>query len=836
MSKLLRMRKASVAAMALALAGAPAQAQTRHEADPVFAPAPLPGGLTLASEAGALPIYTDARDAAVVAHAAQDLAADIAKVAGHQPKVLAQTNAAHPHGPAIIIGTLGHNRLIDTLVRAGKLDAKPLAGQWESFVITTLANPWPGVPQALVIAGSDRRGTAFGAYELSRAMGVSPWSWWADVPVPHRNGLYMAAGAYRFGPPSVRYRGIFINDEDWGLFPWAAHTFDPAYGNIGPKTYTRVYELMLRLKANTLWPAMHKTTLAFNADPANARLADEYAIIMGSSHAEPMLRNNVGEWKAAPETFNYATNPAGVRAYWDERVKVNARYESIWTLGMRGIHDSAMVGAGGIGERVALLNSVIADQRAMLAAGVSGGLAKAQQIFVPYKEVLELYRAGLKVPGDVTIVWPDDNFGYIRQFPSEAEKRRPGGTGVYYHLSYLGSPLAYLWLSTTPPALAQEEMLRAYDEGARALWVVNVGDIKPAEIGTTHFLDMAWDAEKARGQSQHAYLADWLGKAFDAQTGEAAASLMDAYFRLNFARRPEHLEWPAHAEDRHLSEFTPAQVDARLRAFRALAQQATAWESRLPPEQRDAWFELVEFPIRAAAAAHLRFFAAERFDELIEVDPPMARSAGGAVALAEDEIAALTKRYNEQVAGGKWRGLMPAEPADSQWRIFRPRPVVTPAASLRSAPDLFLAHVDAAVPPPLDGVAAPKGQPGWRWIAGLGRGEGVAMADTPGATLRFDLTLAQETPASLAVLPLFPNGQERELKLSVSLDGGPAVAIALPRKVGDGLWTGGVLANRLLAHLPFALPAGRHSLSITAQGSGIAVEQLVYDHKGGEGH
>jgi hypothetical protein len=346
---------------------------------------------------------------------------------------------------------------------ARKLDVGDLKGAWESFVIAVVDRPTPDVPRALVIVGSDRRGAAYGVYELSQAIGVSPWRWWADVPPPRRDQLYVAAGTRRLGPPSVKYRGIFINDEDWGLQPWAAHTFEPETGNIGPKTYARVFDLLLRLKANTLWPAMHPTTAPFNDDPANAKLADRYAIVMGSSHAEPMLRNNVGEWKAPAETYNYATNPDGVLAYWRQRVTTNGEYENLYTLGMRGIHDSGMVGANDLASRKTLLETIFADQRRLLA---ERGLQGAPQVFTPYKEVLDVYRGGLKVPDDVTLVWPDDNFGYIRQFPDAAERQRAGGSGVYYHLSYLGAPLSYLWLSTTPPALIQQQMGQAWDLGA----------------------------------------------------------------------------------------------------------------------------------------------------------------------------------------------------------------------------------------------------------------------------------------------------------------------------------------------------------------------------------
>ncbi|GHC89664.1 glycosyl hydrolase 115 family protein [Novosphingobium pokkalii] len=817
----LPLRKAWILAIA-ALLASPAMA--RDEAVPLVHDTGQPGALLLAGEGHALPILTDPHDAEVVRRAAADLAQDIATVSGVKPVV---RSGGPRGGNAVVIGTLGHNRAIDGLVARGRLSVSGLAGAWESFVIATVDRPWPGVDQALVIVGSDRRGTAYGAYELARAIGVSPWAWWADLPPRHRDALWLDAGLHRFGPPSVKYRGIFLNDEDWGLYPWAAQTYDPAYGNIGPRTYQRVFELMLRLKANTLWPAMHKTTRAFNADPANARLADSYGIVMGSSHAEAMLRNNVGEWKDDPARFNYATNRAGVRAYWDERARINAGYESLWTVGLRGLHDTGMVGAPTMAARQALLDQAIADQRAILDAHVPGGAARAGQIFVPYKEVLDIYRAGIHVPDNVTIVWPDDNFGYIRQFPSPAEAARSGGAGVYYHLSYLGYPLAYLWLYTTPPALVQEEMLRAYDAGARQLWMVNVGDIKPAEIGISHFLDLAWDVERWRGTSQHAYLAQWLGAAFGPQAGEAGADLLDAHFRLNMVRRPDHLEWPAHEEDRHLSSLTPAQVDARLGEMRRIAAHAEQVGQGLPADRRDAWFELVGFPLGAAAAANVRFFAAERFDEQVEVDPAAARSAEGAVAQAEADIAALTQRYNTGIAGGKWRGIMPAEPADSQWRIYRPRPVVTPAPLLRSSPQAFFQRVDSAPPARPDGLAPPREAAGWRWIDGIGPRGGALMAQAPGATMAFTLDRTAPGAAALDILPLFAQGDARSLHLAVALDDGPPQDIVVPRQVGDAAWVAGVLDNRLRLPLPFVLPAGHHRLRVVAQGSGIGVIALV---------
>jgi hypothetical protein len=814
-------------ALVLCLAAAQAvQAQGRRETGVLFTDSLARGGFVLVEAGRAPTIIVDPADAAVVRHAADDLADDIKTVTGQQATV-----AAAPAGKtAILVGTLGHSRLIDRIVAARKVDVSRLSGAWESFVIASVDRPLPGVDKALVVIGSDRRGTAFGVYEVAQGIGVSPWAWWADVTPKHRVTLFVAPGVHRFGPPSVRYRGVFVNDEDWGLYPWAVKTFDPERGDIGPKTYRRIFTLLLRLKANTLWPAMHHTTAPFNSDPANAKLAEEYGIVMGSSHAEAMLRNNVGEWKAAPETFNYATNPEGVKAYWEERAKLNGQYESLWTLGMRGIHDTGMVGPKTMQDKVALLDKIIADQRELLARNVSPDVTKVPQIFVPYKEVLEIYRAGVKVPDDVTIVWPDDNFGYIRQFPSAEEAGRKGGAGVYYHLSYLGYPLAYLWLGTTPPALVQEEMIHAWDKGARNVWIANVGDIKPAEIGASHFLEMAWDIDRWRGKTQHQFLEDWSGRAFGPALAGKTADLMDAYYRLNFERRPEHLEWQPQAENRHLSSYTPDEVNDRLRAFRKLVAETKATAASVPPEQADAWFELVEFPIRISAAANMRFFAAERYNELVDSDQAMARSAGGAAVEAQAEITALTDRFNNQVAGGKWRWLMPEEPADSQWRIYRARPIPMPSAGLTADPARFLAVVDGNAPAasPVFEAEAFAANTGWRLVEGVGRGRGVMMADEPGAalTLAVDVAGSDGRRAQLGVLPIFPDGQAQDIELDVSIDGGAVEHVRLPRKVGSPAWAEGVLDNLLKITVGPSLSPGRHKITVTSGAGRVGLDRV----------
>ena len=812
-------------AVSVAILCGPAVAAPEKGGSRPLVSASVADGFPLVVDGRAAVIVSDPADEPVVGHAAADLSADIAAVTGVSP--LLESTSRPVGGNLVVIGTLGKNRFIDQMVAKRKLDVSRLRGAWESFLIVTVERPAPGVGRALVIVGSDRRGTAFGVYELSEAVGVSPWTWWADVIPRRRDTLMVAPETRRFGPPSVRYRGIFINDEDWGLVPWAAQTFEPGKGNLGPKTYAEVFRLLLRLKANTLWPAMHKVSAPFNSDPENARLADEYAIVMGSSHAEPMLRNNVGEWKHDPASFNYAVNPDGVRDYWRERVRGNARYESLWTLGMRGIHDSGIVGAETASGKVALLDRIIADQRALLRAHVDPDLERVPQVFTPYKEALDLYRGGLKVPDDVTIVWPDDNFGYIRQFPNDAERARSGGTGVYYHLSYLGAPLSYLWLSTTPPALVQQEMTRAYDQGARKLWIANVGDIKPAEIDISLFMEMAWDIDRWRGVSQRGYLVDWAERTFGSGRGAGVGAVMDEYYRLNFERRPEHLQWWLSGQKSRPSSLSAADVAERLRRFEALVEATGAVGAAMPTDLSDAFFELVDYPVRAAAAANRRFFGAERYAALIDANPETARQFAGMAVMADEEIKALTRRFNNEVAGGKWRHLMAEEPADNQWPSFRASRLSLPATSL----------VDAASPPSL-AVARPSdevveaedfiGNQGWRLVEGLGRGEGAMFARGEGARINYRIKVSQAggSRLELGLLPLYAAKGDGALRLEVSIDGAPPKAFDVARQTGSPAWAQGVLDNLLRVEVADALAPGVHEVTVTARGADVAIDQL----------
>jgi hypothetical protein len=770
---------------------------------------------------GAAQIVFAPGDAAVVGHAVRDLALDVERVSGRRPALREGQAAAMP-GPAVLVGTLGRSALADALAASGKLDVSALRGQWESFVIATVEQPLPGVPRALVIIGSDPRGTAFGVYELAQAIGVSPWHWWSDVAPAHKDALYVAAGLRRFGPPSVKYRGVFLNDEDWGLVPWAAKTHEPENGNVGPKTYARLFELLLRLKANTLWPAMHPGTRAFNSFPENAALAGEYGIVMGSSHAEPMLRNNVGEWTAPAAAYDYQANPDGVRKYWEERVAANARYENIYTIGMRGIHDSSMQGPKDTAGRVALLERIFADQRALLAKHVDPQVERVPQLFVPYKEVLAQYRGGLRVPDDVTVMWTDDNFGYVRNFTGAQERGRAGGFGVYYHLSYLGAPMSYLWLSTTPPALIWEEMRRSYDAGADRVWILNVGDLKPGEIGTEFFLSLAWDVKRYGADAQPAFLKAWAAREFGDAHADQIAALMTDYYRLNFRRRPEHLQWWLPKESPRRSPLTEAEADARLRASVDLRARVEALAPAIAPPRRDAWFELVAYPVLASSLANERFIEGERGNQ-------------AAALAANARIDKLTDWWNTGLAGGKWRHIMAQEPADAQWRTFRLRRWTMPEYDLKPpapAPQrpivLEAERFDAE-----QRAEQRPGSAAWEVVPGLGTSGEGAVTLRVGAPLdqgpRLDYRFKLERPGALALrvrlLPTHPGAGT--LRFAVALDEGAPQVLELPNRDGDAEWAQGVLNNMRTVSTPLgAFAAGGHVLRLVGIDPGVVVDSL----------
>ena len=418
-----------------------------------------PGGFPIVASGHAAAIYVAPQNPETVRVAADAFASDVERVTGIKPRILTSLAAPLP-ADLILVGVLGKSPEIDRLRTARKLDVSAIDGKWESAVTTVVASPVPGVRSALVVAGSDRRGAAFALFTLSRQMGVSPWTWWADVPVPHHAAIYAHVGSHLQHEPSVQYRGIFLNDEDWGLRPWASKKMDPTVdngkGNVGPHTYERIFELLLRLHANSLWPAMHPGSLAFNAVPENAKLADKWGIVMSSSHSEVLLRNNVGEWDehAPPKgdgPWNYQVNAAAMNSYWDKRLVENGKYENFYTVGLRGVHDSGLEAKGTPEVKARLVEDVMTEQRKLLAERVNPDVTKIPQVIWVYKESLDLYRVGMKVPDDVTLssAGPTTTTATSASFLTQPSRSCAGGfSGIYYHVSYWGAPHDHLWLAT----------------------------------------------------------------------------------------------------------------------------------------------------------------------------------------------------------------------------------------------------------------------------------------------------------------------------------------------------------------------------------------------------
>ncbi len=597
-------------------------------------------------------ILIDSKDFKVVDISANLLADDIVNVTGVKPSV--RTDSQQFGDNVVIAGTIGRNRLIDKLIKDGKINSAGIAGQWETYALQVVEKPLADIDSALVIFGSDRRGTAYGIFELSKQIGVSPWYWWADVPVAKKKNLVIKKGYYRDGPPSVKYRGIFINDEDYGLKPWAAKTYDPELGDIGPKTYKKVFELLLRLKANHCWPAMHNCTKPFNFYPDNKKVADDYAIVMGSAHCEPLLYNNASEWDSKTMgDWRYDTNRDTIYKVLDKRVSENGRYENVYTVGLRGIHDSGMRGNLSLQEQVALLEQVFADQRKILATYIDKPITKIPQVFIPYKEVMTLYDNGLKVPDDVTLMWVDDNHGYIRRLSDPQEQKRNGNSGVYYHLSYWGAPEDFLWLGSSSPAITAYEMHKAYAYGANRVWIFNVGDIKSIEKETTFALEMAWDIDRWNPWNAQEFNTEWAARTFGAKFAGEIGDILNIYYRLAADGRPEHVLYV---------DYSEAQIDRRLNAYRQISERAEKLRDEIPEELRDTYFQLIYYPVVCAKLINEKiFFIRRSLSPDVNNDSRKIELAKKAME-AYDGIVEMTRVYNEDIAGGKWLNMMYFKP------------------------------------------------------------------------------------------------------------------------------------------------------------------------------
>ena len=693
----------------------------------------------------------------------------------------------------IIVGTIGQSSHIDQLIADGKLDVSDVEGKWEAFGMQTIDNPMEGVEKALVIFGSQPRATAYGMFELSRMAGVSPWIYWADVTPTTKTQLYVTPGRRIFGSPSVKFRGIFLNDEDFGLRPWAAKKMDTSLNNFGPKTYAAIMELLLRLRANTLWPAMHAGSRAFWFEKTNIPLIMKYDIYMGSSHCEQMLRDNEYEWGKTGDKFGghgnddwvWKSNKDMIKRYWAERVGESRGKNAIYTLGMRGVHDTGINGYSSTAERVAALTEIIAYQRQLLADSI-GDPTTIPQIFIPYKEVLDCYNAGLKVPEDVTLMWVDDNHGYIRQMPSPAEQARSGGNAIYYHISYWGTPASYLWLSTISPSLCSYELSKAYDQGIRDQWIINVGDIKPGEEELEFCMDLAWDINSWTPERAYLYSRDWAARTFGEDVASDIHAIKMAYYRLGIAAKPEHVQ---------LCHFdhSNAEIDARIAEYQDLYDKAVALRSRIPASLRNAYYELIEYPVCASTDQNIKLLRARQsFVYAWAGQGEKALAYAKEAQTAFEGIKTLTTKYNTGIAGGKWQGMMDYKPNNWSQHLMPAVATADDVATQQSSilqPDVYI----------LSGGSYTSASASVKRINGLGVEGSTATVwplDMKAYTSTSSAPYAEYVVPvkkglnviQVRCLPTFPINTSYDLRAGISVDGKAASVISIKVSAMTDTW------------------------------------------------
>jgi hypothetical protein len=605
--------------------------------------APTNGSLCLFSNREALSICVDTNDWPGVLRVASDLQTDIRRVAQVTPALTPELGRLGNH--AVLIGTIGRSTLIDRLVREHRIDVAEIAGKWESSLIQVVSQPLPGVENALVIAGSDKRGTIFAIYDLSEQIGVSPWYWWADVPPKHHDALYVKPGRYVQGPPAVKYRGIFINDEGPCLMTWARQK----YGELNHGMYTNVFELILRLKGNYLWPAMWDNSFATD-DPLNPKLADDYGVVIGTSHHEPMMRA-WKEWERAGNrkgSWDYSKNAGKLREFWTEGLRRTKNYEKVVTLGMRGDGDEPMSET----ESVALLERIVADQRKLIGEVLTPNVPEVPQVWALYKEVQGYYERGMRVPDDVTLLWCDDNWGNLRRLPTPDERKRGGGAGIYYHCDYVGGPRNYKWINTVPLPKMWEQMSLALAYGADRLWIVNIGDLKPEEVPLEFFLTLGWNPQAWPKERLDEYLLRWAERDFGASHAGEIANLVAQYAKFNGRRKPELLA----PDTFSLTDYQEA--DMVVADWKALVSRAEAIEAELPESARAAFYQLVLYPTKACAVINELYVTAGKNRLYLRQGRASANDLAERARELFKEDQELSDYFNHKLAGGKWNHMM----------------------------------------------------------------------------------------------------------------------------------------------------------------------------------
>ena len=807
-------------------------------------------GLVRAGQPAAVIVEAGADPA--LRHVGRSFAADLGRVAGREAPQL--SGLAGAGREVVVIGQLGRSPLLDGLVAAGRIKAADLKGQWEAFAQVVVDKPFKGVERALVIVGSDRRGAVFGAYDLSARMGVSPWQWWADVPVEKKTDVFVTAGA-RSDKPHVKYRGIFINDEAPALSTWAQNKF----GGANSKMYAHVFELLLRLKGNYLWPAMWPPR-AFNADdPKNMVLADEMGIVMGTSHHEPMTRAH-DEWQRFKGGhWDYAKNAPQLREFWRGGIQRmmgrpdGTSFDTLVTVGMRGDGDEPM------SEETAttLLETVVKDQRQIIADVTKQPTEKTPQMWALYKEVQDYYDKGMKVPDDVLLLFADDNWGQIRRLPDPQNSpgvKRPGGYGVYYHFDYVGGPRNYKWLNTNQIEKTWQQMDLAREHGADALWIVNVGDIKPVEFPIHFFLDMAWAPKAMTAAALKAYPKDWAAATFGAAHAAEIGELVTRYSQYAARRKPELVD----ANSFRLGQATADSLDGgdfgrRIAEWDALEARVAKVKAALRPDQLDAYFQLVEHPVIALANLYRLYYATAWNRALAAKNDPRANVFADLAEAAFARDQAISDQYHA-IANGKWAGMMlQVHIGYTTWQ--QPEKNIMPAvkrvagmADAATVQRQLTASPDARRVIEVTQFARANSAKGLAWTAipNLGQHEGAVMALPQGRAatavaddvrVEYDVDLPQGGNWSL-LLHMAPTIAVRKadgIRIAVAIGDGKPQTLKLNLIPTAGAadtqpqkdWSRAVINNDFVLRADaVSLPAGKHTIRVWRLDDNAVLQRL----------
>ena len=768
-------------------------------------------------------ILTSAQEMEGVIMAVKNLTEDIGKVCGKQP----QLKTEGVQNRCIIIGSI-ETPLIQDLIKKGKIDGKELKGKNEKYLLQTVDNPAEGVEKALVIAGSDKRGTIYGVYELSKQIGVSPWNWWADVPVEPQKDIYIKPGTYTDGEPKVEYRGIFLNDEWPCLGSWANEKFK----GFNSKFYKKVFELVLRLRGNFLWPAMWGSAF-YDDDPQNGILADKMGIVMGTSHHEPMAAAQKDWSRRRNGAWNYQTNSEALKEFWTFSAERAKNWETAYTVGMRGDGDEPM----SEDANVDLLQKIVKDQRKILKKVTGKKPEDILQVWALYKEVQDYYDKGMRVPDDITLLLCDDNWGNVRKLPDLDEKPRKGGYGMYYHFDYVGAPRNSKWINISPIPRVWEQLNLTYEHGVRKLWIVNVGDLKPMEYPITFFMDMAWNPERFNAQNLQQHTVDFCRQQFGDNYAEDIACILNTYPKYNRRITPELLDADTYTFNYGEWERVKGEYDA-------LATEALRIGFLMPERYKAAYDQLISVPVQLCANLYGMYYAQAMNRRLAAEGNPEANRWADEVEMRYRRDSLLTDYYHTRISGGKWNHLMgQVHIGYTSWNN----------PEKQAVPETVRVHEAAERPEytfeERDGYAAMEaehwtravadGKTQWSVIPDFGKTlSGVTtlpVTETPEKMyLEYDVETerAGKVCVELALAPTLNFNHNRGLRYAVSFDGEKEQIVNF-----NGHYRGELdewqRSHIILSRTEHELKeTGRHTLRIRPLDPGIVIERIQIDAGG----